>query len=414
MAHGPDALPGDSGAYRPGSYRGAEGYFRVAQQITGHWWLLDPRGRPFFAKGVHGVAAERPSTDACVVPDPAVRLRTWGFNAVGVGGDNSGRDDGLAYLGLVDFCANATVIAAPGVRLPDIFSPDWTAQAAASAGNGCSAFATSTDLIGWVSDDDIGWGNPGPGRPGLLQVCLSLEPAFAAYHAAWEFVLALHAGRLDAMARTWGVPLANKGIVREMTKAEQGIVTRGYLRDDVRWTREFARRYFTGTGAAIRAADANHLVCGCRFKRAAGAAVVGAAIYPALDLPLVHWSELPAAGGTTGPVLATEMTWSDEHFWGESADPAVAERAARRPLRLTAVERMLRRARTATKRLARHPAVVGYLWPQWRDEPGEQPPFARGLIHENGSEAREHTQLIADFNSRADALRRSAAKLLIP
>ena len=32
------------------------------------------------------------------------------------------------------------------------------------------------------------------GRPSLLQLCLSLEPNFSAYHAAWEFALALHGG----------------------------------------------------------------------------------------------------------------------------------------------------------------------------------------------------------------------------
>jgi hypothetical protein len=414
MAHGPDALPGDSGAYRPGSVRGVEGYFRLVQQVTGLWWLLDPAGRPFFARVVHGVQAERGDTDLASAPDAAVRLRTWGFNAVGVGGDGTGRDDGLAFLGLVDFSADAPLIVARGVRLPDLFDPDWPHRAATRALAVCAPLANTVDLMGWVGDTGLAWGAPAANRPGLLQICLSLEPTFAAYHAAWEFVLALHAGRLDAMARSWGVSLANKEVVREMTKAEQGVTTRGYHRDDVRWTREFARRYFASTAAAIRAADPHHLVCGCRFQAPAGPAVLGAMQYPAVDLPLLHWSELPTTGSNVAPVLASEVTWGDEHFWGESAAPAVAERAAKRPLRLTAVERMLRRARTAMKRLARHPAVVGYAWRQWRDEPGEQPPFGRGLVHQNGAEAREHTELIADFNARAEALRRSAAKLLLP
>jgi hypothetical protein len=58
--------------------------------------------------------------------------------------------------------------------------------------------------------------------------------------------------------------------------------------------------------------------------------------------------------------------------------------------------------------------VVGYVWSQWHDEPGEQPPFARGLVHVNGTEAREHTELLAEFNARADALRRTAAKSISP
>jgi hypothetical protein len=44
---------------------------------------------------------------------------------------------------------------------------------------------------------------------------------------------------------------------------------------------------------------------------------------------------------------------------------------------------------------------------QWLDEPGEQPPFARGLVHVNGTEAREHTELLAAFNACAESLRRA-------
>ena len=51
------------------------------------------------------------------------------------------------------------------------------------------------------------------------------------------------------------------------------------------------------------------------------------------------------------------------------------------------------------------PAVAGYLWRQWLDEPGEHPPFARGLVHLDGAEAREHTELLAEFNARAEKVR---------
>ena len=76
--------------------------------------------------------------------------------------------------------------------------------------------------------------------------------------------------------------------------------------------------------------------------------------------------------------------------------------------RLTTFEHMLRKARATLDRTARNPAVVGYIWAQWEDEPGEQPPFAGGLIHVNGSEAREHTELLTQFNLRAENLHRAA------
>ena len=77
------------------------------------------------------------------------------------------------------------------------------------------------------------------------------------------------------------------------------------------------------------------------------------------------------------------------------------------------MEWMLRRGRAALERMARHPVVVGYVWRQWLDEPGEQPPFARGLVHVNGTEAREHTELLTAFNARAETLRRAPARKTI-
>jgi hypothetical protein len=57
--------------------------------------------------------------------------------------------------------------------------------------------------------------------PRLLQICLSMEPGFFAYHAAWEFVLAPHAGDLAALAREWRVDLPNKEVIRQRTVAER-------------------------------------------------------------------------------------------------------------------------------------------------------------------------------------------------
>ncbi|MBI5767566.1 MAG: hypothetical protein HZA93_07205 [Verrucomicrobia bacterium] len=409
-------LPGE---IRPETVRGVAGFFRAACAVDGRWWLLDPGDRAFFCRGVHGVSESGAEADADRVPGdgPAARLRRWGFNTVGCGGGRAWRSGGLARLATVEFCAAGALVQAHGVRLPDVFDRDWPAQARERAAAVCPTGAEDRELLGWVTDLTTGWAQPGDDpadRPTLLQVCLSLEPGCAAYHAAWEFVLALHGGRLAAVGQAWGLPLANKEVVREATRAGRGLATRGYLRDHTRWTREFARRYFTTTAAAIRAADPNHLVLGARCGRPVGAAVTGACVPPAVDVALLDWRDLPpvpAAAHATGaaaamPVLAGDFCWADRKL----LSPA----AAGRWHELTSVERMLRRGRAAFARVARHPAACGYLWPQWRDEPGEQPPFARGLVHDNGAEAREHTELLADLNARAEALRRATPTIFPP
>jgi agarase len=428
------------GALRWENARGTPGFFRVAPDEAGHWWLADADDRAFFCKAVHGVragtagageVADAPDAAGVSIETAAVRLRRWGFNAVGADSDDSGQADGLAFFANADFCRAGVTIVAPGTRLPDVFAPDWPRLAAEHALAVCAPLALERALIGWMPDMALAWAQPdaatalraGPDalpdagaarvRPTLLQLCLSLEPSFAAYHAAWEFVLALHGGKLPALARAWGTPLTNKEVVRELTRAESGLATRGYLRDLVRWTREFARRYFTGAAAAIRAADPHHLVLGARSVGAAGEAVRAECVYPAIDVPLIDWNELPALA-TGGPVLADDVCWTDEKF----IRPASAAGLAQALRRVTTIERMVRRARTGLERVARHPAVVGYAWRQWWDEPGEQPPFARGLVHRNGAEAREHTELLAEFNTRAELLRCAArpvsAALLSP
>ena len=385
------------------SLRGTEGFFRAGQDGAGRWWLVDPTGTRFFARCVHGVTAPPPQSDGALLPNPLTWLRAWGFNAIGIGGaEGAGRDDGWPFLAAVEFADAGRVITGGGLRLPDVFDPEWPRFAAERAIEVCVPQRDCRELIGWVTDSRLEWAlTVRAGRPSLLQICLSLEPSFPAYHAAWEFALALHSGRIEALARAWDAPIANKEVVREMTRAEQGLRTRGYLRDEARWARELARRYFTTTAAAVRAADPNHLVLGCRFGAEVGAAVLAECVYPAVDVAMPHWAELPPPGAVPAhPVLAGEVGWVNELF--------LRSQASGRASRLTTVERMLRRARIALDRLARHPAVAGYTWSRWEDEPGERAPFARGLVHADGTEAREHTELLADFNARVEALRRAA------
>ena len=376
---------------RPGTGRGAAGFFRVAQTTAGAWRLLDPSDQPCFLRAVNGVQGLAGSPH-----DPVARLRGWGFNALGAGAAAALRDEGLPWVGTVDFCAAGNLIRAGGVRLPDVFDPEWPKAAVARAEEVCLPFAERHDLVGWLTDDHAGWAPAEAGRPGLLQICLSLEPGFAAYHAAWEFVLALHRGRIETLAKAWAQPaITNKEVVRELTRAEQGIATRGYHRDDARWSQEFARRYFALTSAAIRAHDPHHLVLVGRFGAGTSPAVFAQCAAPAVDVAWLDLDEISLV--PAGPVIAGNFSWVDPRFLGAPG--------ARRPRGLTTVERMLRRGRTVLERSARHPAVMGYVWSQWRDGPGEQPPFARGLVHGDDTEAREHTELLADLNARLPALR---------
>lgn len=364
---------------------------------AGPWWLIAPEGLTSFLRAVHAVRNDAPAGR-----DAAVRLREWGFNAVGAESDRSVRDDGISYFDSVQLSRCVSLIAGRRIRLPDVFDPEWSQRANLHAASVCAPAGDAKQLIGWLSDDDLAWGDFETGRtPSLLQVCLSLEPTFASYHAAWEFVLAAHGGRLESLARNWSVALPNKETVRERTRAESPIDTRGHRRDAERWLTEFARRYFVVAAGAVRSAAPQHLYCGCRSGEIFGHRAIAAAAFSSVDLALVPWQSLPEPNVVAVPMLADNLGWID--------DAGRARRSSRR-LGLTTIERRLRRGRTMLQRLARHPNVIGYAWGLWHDGPGDQPPFGRGLVRADGTEARENTELLTEFNARADSLRCSAAQ----
>jgi len=439
MAHASEAHSHTLADFKPETLRGTPGFFRAGRTRRGQWWLLDPRDRPFFSKGVAGVnrsgradgrsappgpyaaavdqlyGAENPQA---FVPATLARLKKWHFNTLGAWTAPEFSDQGMAGVGILDLRKHGPGINAFGARLPDVFDAGWPGVCAHAAAEVCAPRRESRDLVGYFTDHELGWAQPpddkSPAgakktRPSLLQICLSLEPSAAAYHAAWEFVLAARQGSLETLARDWAVELPNKETLRQLTQAEKPLLTPGYLRDNKNFSREFAHRYFTAAAAAIRRHDPNHLILGCRFGEPPGGSVLAECAYPAVDVvsadvcgaALFERIEIYSRTGHM-PFLASEFAWNGDEF--------AQLRTPREPGGLTSVERMLRRGRAVLERALTHPALVGYAWPRWADAAGETPPFGSGLVHIDDSEAREHTELLANLNARAEKIRRAAAR----
>ncbi|MET0263187.1 MAG: hypothetical protein ABW223_09835 [Rariglobus sp.] len=417
-------------SFKPESLRGRAGFFRAGQTVSGQWWLLTPHDRPFFAKavaavnrqgraatpiqtsgagnrGAYALAVERAhgADDAAGFARAALqRLRNWQVNTLGPWAEPSLATSGVYTTALVDFRGSGVpVIHLQGVHLPDVFDPGWLAACEAQAQAATAPWLGRTDLIGYYTDDAPGWGEPRPDRPSLLQICLSLEPNFSAYHAAWEFVLAPHGGELSGLAREWSLDLPNKEVIRQRTLADRPLTTAGYLRDQARFSREFAHRYFVETSAALRRHDPDHLVLGCRFAHPPGESVLVECVYPQVDVVSWHChgpdfeAQAELYAGVAGmPLWLTAFGLSNERFRTASFMPHSG------PTRL---ERMLRDGRRALTAACAHPSMVGYEWARWADESDELPPFGAGLVHIDDREAVEHTELIAQINARAERVR---------
>lgn len=441
---GPMAKPGriaaaKSPGFTPQSFVGTAGFVRVARTEAGQWWLVDAENRPFFSRGVAAVnrygratgRATQPTTYELAVnqrygPEDSPRfvaavrerLRAWHCNTLGPGTAPEFFDQGLFFLETVGFRAAApeATIKLAGALLPDVFDPRWVDACEGLAAEVCAPLRASRGLIGYCTDHDLHWSQPPlvpgkrPERPSLLQICLSLEPSFPAYHAAWEFVLAPHGGELGPLAKAWGIE-PNKEALRQLTLGDQPLSSAGYRRDLERFTREFAHRYFHTCAAAIRRCDPHHLVLGCVFEAPPGAAVLAESVSPAVDLLAVHGADVEVYDGvdayarvTALPVLLTGFSWTAESFLTAKPDAR----------RLTTVERMLANGRGALTRAFAHPALVGYAWSNWADWPEDGPPFGRGVVHVDDGEAREHTELLTELNQRAESLHRSATAVTPP
>jgi hypothetical protein len=417
---------------RPETLRGRAGCFRVGQTDAGQWWLMDPHGRPFFMKaaaavnrhGRAGAAPEHRGAYAQAVDQaygegnsPAfsraasARLRRWRMNTLGPWAEPGLASAGLYATAVADFrAAGVPVIRQWGVHLPDVFDPGWLAGCEARAAAATAGWAGRPEFAGYFTDDGLGWGEARADRPSLLQVCLSLEPGYPAYHAAWEFVLAPHGGDLAALGRDWNLDIPNRETIRQRTHAERPVATPGYLRDHDRFTREFAQRYFSATGDALRRHDPDHLLLGCRFGEPPGPGVLAACVYPRVDVLSWHChgpdfaEQVNGYAATAMPLLLVACGLANERFRAARFVPHAGP---------TRVERMLRDLRKMLTAACVQPLVVGYEWARWADEADEVPPFGTGLVHIDDREAAEHTELLEQINARAERVRVRAGLSLI-
>ena len=372
--------------------RGGDSGFRIARHSSGQWWWIDPQDEARVMCGVHGV-------DASVGPLPAdIQAGQWGVNllvpptAVGFCGQ------GLPYVHDLQLNrCGAPAIREDGVILPDVFDPAWV-EMIEQVFNGSPRTAL---LVGWIADQELSWGggyardeDSLPTRPGLLQVCLGLDPAYRAYHAAWEFVLARHGDDLRQLEKAWGVKIPSRGAVRQHTREEIVFSTPAHQRDLEAFTAEFAMRYFATvreTGAKV---NPDCLLFSPLINVYTPAQVASAAA-SAMHVVMVTQTELVA---DDVPQFVVDYNWVSSE---PKADEARGE---------SLLESTIRNGREELTTLIQRPEILGYAWSQFRaGDLAVDDPLRAGLVDENGRENAVHTYPLAAINLAATTLRVSAA-----
>ena len=271
----------DFPAYRPvgpetGIHGKATGFFHT-EKIDGLDWAIDPLGRATVLAGTdwcnpQGSMCEklgyRPygrwvqqhyaSTEEWAA-ETAERLGSWGFTVLPCGGDPSLFYRNLAWMNAADrvyfshrMCRGdpdwriCEYRPAPCTAFPNVFHPDFEAACDWWARQRCAPYRDDPWMVGYFIDNELSW---------------------------WGRVFANQAGGLfDLVAKMPNTHPAKKALVEYMSgaagssgDASPRSLSAATTEQKIGFLRLAAERYFVATTTAIRRADPNHMILGCRF-----------------------------------------------------------------------------------------------------------------------------------------------------
>jgi len=254
----------------------ATGFFRVAKP-DGIWWLVTPEGNTFISKGVNHVSfraddapklgyspyqravqAKYGSEDAWAQA-VVKRLGDWGFNTLGSWSNASTFSRNMPYTINLDLATRAGANWLKG-SVGDFFSEDFEQRMESTCQRLCGPRSGDPWLLGYFTDNELRWGADWRGKLSLLEEYLRFPEGSAGKKAALAFIQKRYAD-VAALNQAWGTNITDwdqlSGLEPSSTDAAR--------KDQAAWQEVVAGRYFAACKSAIRKADPNHLILGCRF-----------------------------------------------------------------------------------------------------------------------------------------------------
>jgi hypothetical protein len=390
MATGVGGADHDGSAAKPPgivpAHGKATGFFHV-EQLGGVWWLIDPDGRPFFSKGVNFVSFAADYSPA-LHHSPyqraaeakyggagkwaaaiAARLHQLGFNTVGPWSSPEMLRQGMPYAIVARLTEGSGADWQKG-KVADVFAPAFEASVRKRAQKICAPQARDPLLVGYFTDNEMRWGRDWRAKTTLLEEFMTMAPSSPGRQAAVRVLRAKY-GTVEAFNRAWATKLRSLDDLAEIKALP--MTNEAARQSEQAFQREYARTYFKIAHDAIRAADPNHLILGCRFAGYAPADVAAmlgqfadvASINTYVPTaPLKRLQSL--AESTRLPVLVSEFSFT-------AADSGLPNKnSGSTPLK-TQNERALH-YEAFVRALAKAPYVVGFHWFQWADQPASGRP----------------------------------------
>ena len=324
------------------------GFFHT-QKIDGRWWLVTPDGHAFFSKGVDNVsyrpeAASSPKAPADTnawAAATARQLHSWNFNTTGAWSASELYGKEIVYAPVIDMAASVQRDLWLKGGVVDYFSQEFRDAAGRVAERMCAPHAKDPWLLGYFTDNELRWGKDWRSQDSLLESYLKMPEASQGFHKASEFL------------KTRGHAAVS------LTDDDKGEFA-GLL----------AEEYARVTSEAIRRADPNHLVLGCRFAGYPGDSAIRA-VGKYFDVISYH------SYNATAPVdrlqqiyrLSGKPTMITEFSFKAMDSGLPNTKGAAKP-----VGTQLERADGFThyvEALAALPGCVGFHWFEFRDEPKE-------------------------------------------
>ena len=158
----------------------------------------------------------------------------------------------------------------------------------------------------------------------------------------------------------------NQAEERKANEADPGRAV--FVADCDAFLAQLAERYFRVTSEAVKAADPNHLVFGCRFAYVPPQPVVEAAARYLDAISFNCYDSDPGRAIAAYSVFGKPLLIGEFSFRG--ADSGLPNTQGAGPKVPTQADRASAFARYVTAAL-RHPNVVGYHWFEHADEPRE-------------------------------------------
>lgn len=411
----------------------ATGFFRT-QQAEGRWWIVDPEGRPVFLVGtdhcnfnVHhcealgyapynrNMVAKYGSAEAWAA-SATERLASWNFNVLAANHSPETRGHGLAHKAFVAFGSNfarSAWIAEPinWTGFPDVFHPNWEPYCKFAAKSHVQEFLGDPWLVGYFLDNELEW----YGKGGFLVDDVYKLPAQAPAKQALVAHLREEYGDIDSLNAAFGSDHADFDALLAHVEPPPPSEALAAVREA--FLARIAERYFAATCDALKAADPDHMVIGCRFAGQTPAAVLDAAArhldvftintYPRVDMDADLVIETPAMllslyERMNLPMIITE--WSFPAL--DSGLPCKYGAG----MRVDTQEQKAECYRIFAETIASMPFMVGYNYFMWVDEPelGISSTFPEdsnyGLVDVNDEPYTVLTDVATAVNGRVQAI----------